>query len=287
MDLPPDVINPPAIVYREKTETLEEITQVQSNPFVDYQYLSKICQNKIWLLRRLVKFAPCVRDDYSAIPQLKNQQVLYLSNHKSHFDYIQQMYDFWYLNLPIPRIVGRENVFIPGLRKAWEKCGAIKIPFDSMKKVNLRKVRETITETIAAGASILNYPSGGRNYDGKIGDFNKRGIIDFVYTAARKLNKDVIVQPIYITYIPHTIEKNYFPILSKLKGRFGNIPYIITDLFAFGLRFLNPKGIIFRAFGEPFSLLDCKNKHEICRLTQKKIEAVEHLYYNKLANWPD
>ncbi len=279
MDAPPP--EPPAIIY-EEPQTLEQ--KVQS-PFIDEQYLSQTCENWHWLIRRFVKHA-VIRDDYNANQQLKNKQVLYVSNHKSHFDYLQQMYDFWKFGYPLPRILGRENVFIPHLGKVWKKCGAIEIPFNSSDRKSIRELRDTTHKTIEAGGSLLDYPGAGRNYEDQIGEFNKKGMIEFAFQAARRLGIDLQVEPLYITYRPYPIEKRFFPLLKKLKGRFFNIPYIATDLVAFALAGIKPSGLVFHALGEPFNILDCKNKHEVTEEARNRIIQMEKQYYDRLASWP-
>ena len=96
--------------------------------------------------------------------------------------------------------------------------------------------------------------------------------------VAKKEGIDILVSPQYIAYEP-TIEANFFPALQYFKERGQLIRYQLTDLFAFALRFLPPaRGSVTHIFGEPFPLLDCENKREVCKRARTSILEMHETY---------
>lgn len=241
----------------------------------DSNYFNAICERLPVISRRLVKKSIIKNQDEAE--KLKGNQVLYLSNHRSHFDYIQQIHNFWHLGLPIPKVAARENVFIPVLGEVWRKCGAFKLPLRKMSPEEAHLMREYLEHLITTNSSVLIYPEGGRSYTGEIKSF-KSGGIGAVLHVAKKEGIDMFVSPQYIAYEP-TIEANFFPRLQHYKERSQLIRYQLTDLFAFALRLIPPaRGSVTHTFGEPFPLLDCENKKEVCERARSSILEMHETY---------
>lgn len=240
----------------------------------DVEFFDRACREKGHWLRRLVKNLIIINAKVSE--QLQGKQVLYISNHRSHFDYLQQMYLFRQYRFPIPRIAARENVFIPLFAEFFKKCGAFKMP---IRKMNLEEARSMDSylekEIILSRDSCLDYAEGGRSNPGEIRTFKTGGIKVF-HRVAKDKGIDITILPIYIDY-DYAIEDRVLPLTRFLKPR-SQVLYKLTDLTAFAIRLLYTQGTVLNAFGEPFSILECKKREKVCERARTSILEMQAKY---------
>ena len=249
------------------------------------QYANQLCPNNEHQLKRFVKHS-VINAREKDLDEIRNKQVLYVSNHRSHFDYLQQCYNIWSLNLPWPSTLARANVFIPYFGKVWENCGAIKIPFNAKGGRELKYLKKIIRHTVKEGKSILDYAPSGRDY-GDIYKLFDRGAVDFTLQAARELDLEVMLMPMYINYSnSQALEHPFFPTLNRVKGKHRNIPYVVADLAAFVSALFYPKQLVFHAFGEPFSLIECKTGKEAAQKAYESVMQLHKKFSDKISNWP-
>ena len=245
----------------------------------DPQFFDRKCRNWGWFLRRLVKKSSI--ENRENAEQIRDKQVLYLSNHLSHYDYLIQMYTLWSLALPIPRIAARENVFTPSLGKLWKKCGAFRLPFEAINREKARNLKAHIKEIVDSGASIMVYPEGGRSYDGRLKPLHL-GIIKYVFESAAKKGIPMLVAPQHIAY-SSVIEAPYFDEIRKHKELRNLKAYLKTDFRAFRHRFmqnLSPfaSNSVTHTFGEPFPLHECTHPREVAERARASILEMHETY---------
>ncbi|MEK6822909.1 MAG: 1-acyl-sn-glycerol-3-phosphate acyltransferase, partial [Nanoarchaeota archaeon] len=203
----------PCLKEGELTPT-QRTTLKNIMPAYDAAYLREVCERRGHILRTLIKNS-VVKDDEATLYAIKGRQALHLSNHLSHFDYLQQLYTIRERGCDPPRIGGRSSVFIPSLEEAWKKCGAFKLPSHHMGAQDARIMMLLLRGIVASGQSILLYPEGGRSYDGKLKEF-KTGGVGAIHRAAQDFDKDMVVVPHYLWYDVR-VEDPAWPLLDACK----------------------------------------------------------------------
>ena len=237
----------------------------------DPEYCRGVCRRRTWLLRHMLGERE-IRDPHDTIQALRKTQFIGESNHLSHGDYPILALNLYELGIDFTAITGRENVFIPYLRKVFEKFGPIKIPIkdsetNGLNKTELRAIDDAIRRKMSEGRNIHNFAEGGRMYDSRLGEFEKV-ISHFAVKAAKDLKLDVLVSPQLFWWEPSQIERPYFPTLERWKHRWHNLPYVGIDLFAFGKAYIEglfslPERKVIHVFGRTFPIRECKNGAEL------------------------
>ena len=145
--------------------------------------------NKIIKFLRMPKwfFGNIIVEGVENVNEVKDKQLIYMSNHVSLADFLVQGHVFWKYALPIPRILAGENLnrFLVG--RFFKKCGAIFIDRNSKDKSYWRVEDEEIKNILSNKENLLIYPEGTRN--DKLSEKLKTGslgqLIDFVFNDER------------------------------------------------------------------------------------------------------
>jgi len=216
--------------------------------------------------------------------KIRDKQVVYLSNHLSHMDYILYGYTFIKNSLPYPRFIAGVNLdFFPFNRffpfKNWGAC------FIDRKKISMngRYRREkkieylngidlAIKNFLLNGDSLLQFPEGGRSYSGEVMEKIKTGILSSILDIAKE--RELYGVDIAINY-DKRVEEGFFDRLKKAHDKrniFGKWEYYFWDFYAFFIKrpLLKNKGNAYMNFGKPY-LIDFKNKKQFADFLQNDI----------------
>src|SRR3989344_1676164 len=110
MDLPPEILNPPAIIYQEQqtnTRLYAALEAIVSE--FDDEYYDRVKEKVEYILHSTIPNA-YKYDDFNAVQKLKGKQIAHVSTHYSHRDYIQQLFNFHNWGFRKTVILGRANV---------------------------------------------------------------------------------------------------------------------------------------------------------------------------------
>ncbi len=269
---------------------LEELTRGY-NP----RFFNELCRKGEWVLRRLVQDS-IVTDKYGTFRSLAEnpRQALHLSNHRSQYDPLQQLFTFWKYRVTIPRIAADKHAFLPGIGRIWRLCGAFELPTVRNDINALRSLYYIFDRLVKAGESIFMYPEGSRSTDGSLKEF-QRVAIRIIHHRVQAHKKEVIVVPHYITY-DHPIEEKYFPYLfperfpATKRKLLSPAQRQRVELYAFTNRFVQglvaPQGVVLHAIGKSFSLSECENEEAVCKHAYNAIDTMRQDYKGKLEYWP-
>jgi len=262
MDLPQE---PPAIIYQQ--ETLEQKAQAPYNS----PYFDRLCRNWGHALRWFIYHNIIPGKSRPNIEKLKGKQVLHSSNHLSWADVMFVPYNHWQLGLDETIKIGRANTKgIPHVGNAFTKNLFLTVPY----KMNLQQGRPYIREIHSAldkGLGFTIWAEGTRSRDGEMKELQV-GTLRIMHQHAVNQGIDLIVSPEAVVY-DEVIEKPFFWLADFFKNYTrttgGKWCYEKADILPFATRFLKNRlynkegGTIIHAFGEPFSIHDCKNEIEL------------------------
>lgn len=306
MDLPPELLNPPACVYQipgelQANARLDAALEKIVSEFDD-EYYDQIKEKVEYILKFTIPDAYRY-DDFNAVEKLKGKQIAHISTHYSHRDYIQQLFNFHEWGFPKTVILGRANVSSKVFKSlinyiinknqpekkefSLKKFRMVNVPSDLSDPVQRRELATNIQAVVYGGYDIFNYAGSGRNRNQtEVGEFATAGF-GITFNAAKKFKKDMYLLPQYFGY-DHPIEESFFPIVDKVKKRFPEA-YPAIDAITFGLAWLSrsirPRGAVVHALGEPFPLSDFKKSEDALAEAHKRITLLKRIYRPKIENW--
>ena len=190
--------------------------------------------------------------------------VIYLPNHRSHYDYLVLGYMFWEQGMKIPRFAAGENLFFWPFDNLWRKLGAYAVDRGNMDWNYRKTMVEYVTHLVVdEKCDQIDFVGGGRSYTGRLQE-PKLGLLGVVWKASQQIQENVVGQPVFLDYDPGVIEEKYFEALKKFKYSNQYWAYVGLDLYAFFKQFIWPKEIkLSIEFGDPFSIKKCKSKKEL------------------------
>jgi len=217
---------------------------------------------------------------------LSEQPVIFVSNHRSHLDYIIEPWVTYTQADTMPQIVAGDNLFTPTTRLFLNRYGSIdfravgSITINRKDYVNdpnyTRAFDEQAARLYAEGNSLLLYGDNGRQEKGKfkfgLRPIDKKGLLKIPPIAA-EMGKTLVV-PISISYdmTPET-EKTHALIKNKkeratkkgLARQRAILEYYATDFYQIFGRFLfqRPHGEVHVNFGDPMEINPAQTSVEL------------------------
>lgn len=196
-----------------------------------------------------------------------NLTIIYASDHKSELDYFLLARMFHDEPVRIPRILGGNNLLIPGISKDllpfvnsslidFRRSGMISIDRKEYEKHTAYKdVFDDYMYDFFGneGSDLLFFPGGGRSYDGRLKRL-KLGIMKMVFNAQQRFDREYVIVPVSLSY-DRVAEDWAFPDQKRIKKR-KNIIYhkmaFIADIITGIKHWWNePKGQVHVDFGDP------------------------------------
>ena len=227
-----------------------------------------------------------------SVVEVKNKQLFYVSNHVSMADFLMQTYVFWKHKLPRPRFIAGENLNYFPLKHVWKKCGAISVDRKERDRDYWQVFQEEVKRCLRESKSLLDYPEGGRNYEGKGLKKFKTGIFGFVADIVKN-GQEIWGVPIKSSY-DRRVEEEVLDSVAKhkekrdmhrrngnpLRAKIHDLAYYHLDFFlAYPKRFFEKnKGNCYLEFGEPFPIRDYletregRDKVELAKKFREELE---------------
>ncbi|MBW2993275.1 1-acyl-sn-glycerol-3-phosphate acyltransferase [Candidatus Woesearchaeota archaeon] len=186
-----------------------------------------------------------------------NSVLIYVSSHKSHFDYMIIPYHLRKEGIKIPAITAGDNLFIGPLGWILRRLKAIKLERGNGESLNhfLDYIKNKLVPKKEPLLIFPEYTRGknreiktGRSYTGTLNKFAPNFLSPLV--ASLEKNPEIFIIPTSVSYsrIP---EDALFSKLGRIKSRnkflFKDIPHIFMQCFA-------RKGTYQLNFGEPIQL---------------------------------
>ncbi|GAA5851497.1 hypothetical protein JCM8547_001112 [Rhodosporidiobolus lusitaniae] len=178
----------------------------------------------------------------------KKQSLLILPCHKSHIDYLTISWLFFRLGLSLPHIVAGENLNLPVVGPALQKCGAffIRRSFGD-DPLYSTVVKEYVEGLLEAGMNIECFIEGSRSRTGKLLP-PKLGILKYVLEALESgRTEDVWICPISLQYDKVIETESYINELlgspkekESLSGLLLNTRVVQLQLGRIDVRFREP-----------------------------------------------
>jgi glycerol-3-phosphate O-acyltransferase len=195
-----------------------------------------------------------------------NLTVIYAADHKSELDYFLLARMFHDEPVRIPRILGGNNLLIPGISKDllpfvnsslidFRRSGMISIDRKAYKHAAYKQAFDNYMYDFFENecADLLFFPGGGRSYDGRLKRL-KEGIIRMIFNSQERFDQNYVIVPISLSY-DRVAEDWSFPDQKKIKKR-KNIIYhkiaFVADIITGIKHWWNePKGHVHVDFGDP------------------------------------
>lgn len=275
------------VKFLEKVERqqkcIDKIKEYEKRMTHKYSYA--YYKNRALMFRRLKTpkwfFDKIVVKGEENVREVKDKQLLYVSNHTSLADFLVQGYVFWDYGLPIPRFLAGENLNRLVLGSFFRKCGAIFIDRNEKDRLYWNFEDNYIKERLLSRENLLVYPEGARK--DSLSEKLKTGTLGQLIYAVKNRG-DVFVVPIHIYYDKRIEEwvidkgrenkerrdnllkisrrlraegKNLAAKIIELKAEIRDKIYFHLDLFAYFVRlFDKQKGNAYVYFGKAFSLIE-------------------------------
>jgi 1-acyl-sn-glycerol-3-phosphate acyltransferase len=208
------------------------------------------------------------------LKKVKGKQILFLSNHKSHFDYIAIPFALNEIGINHPAIIAGNNLDNFLLRGIISKeTGAIFIDRRKISKIQEGKIERdslarNLKSIIEEKNNLLIFPEGGRNGSNQIMNPYKTGILRKYFSLIKK--EKVYLINIALDYSPQTIEKPFLKIVNLFKGKFYPA-YFGADLLAFLSQPFRKKPEMKISFGKAINTNYFRDLNEIADYSKKNI----------------
>lgn len=189
----------------------------------------------------------------------QNHEMVYLSSHRSHADYLLVSYVLYQAGLVPPHIAAGVNLNFWPVGGLLRRAGAFYIRRSfSGDRLYTAVFRAYVDSLIARGYSISFYPEGGRSRTGRL-LAPKTGMLGMVVESAlRQRTRKVALVPIFITYDKVWELGSYF---KELRGG-GKKKESAADLLKAGKLLTKSFGKVHISFGEPLQLQEYADKHQ-------------------------
>jgi len=191
----------------------------------------------------------------------KDSALVYVSSHKSHFDYWIIPFHLCQRNLKVPAIASGDNLFISVIGWYFRKLKAIKLKRGADAE-DLRQFFNYIKEVLIPEKEPLlffpEYSRGknrkiktGRSYDGKLHNFAPNFLNPLIEAKKCNNHAQIYVVPTAVSY-SRVPEDTSFPYLGRSKSRnkfiFKDLPHIFAQLL------FNSRASYQLNFGEPIPI---------------------------------
>lgn len=188
----------------------------------------------------------------------QDHEILYLSSHRSHADYLLISYVLYQAGMVPPHIAAGVNLNFWPVGGLLRRCGAFYIRRSfSGDKLYAAVFRAYVDGLIARGYSISFYPEGGRSRTGRLLS-PKTGMLGMVAESAlRQATRKVALVPIYIGYDKVWELNSYFKELRGGKKQKESAQALLKA----GKLLSKSYGKVHINFGEPIELEDYADKH--------------------------
>ena len=179
--------------------------------------------------------------------------VVFVSNHRSHMDYLILSYIFYHHKIPMPHICAGSNLSFWPLGPIFRKSGGffIRRSYEG-NKLYAAAIQAYIEEMIREKSVLEFFIEGGRSRTGKLLP-PKMGVLSaIVQSWLQQASEDILLVPTSITYESILEEKSYLQEqagASKKKESF-------RDLFHLQKHLRKRKGKVYLQFGDPVSIKD-------------------------------
>lgn len=201
----------------------------------------------------------------------KDSRTIYMSNHRSHLDYLILGVVLHENKYKPPAIGAGNNMFVWMLGNYIKKLKAFPIKRTNdefkTKKDKLKDLEElhdyVKNDLILKGEDILLFPEGGRSYNGKMGKIGGGQMIFIrsILDAQDGLEEPINIVPVGIKY-DFVQENAFFPLLKKsrkMKNKtMSKILYYGADLSAFAVGMVKGafgiKSNVYVNFGKPIDV---------------------------------
>ncbi len=208
---------------------------------------------------------------------IAGKPVVFVSNHRSHMDYLILSYIFYRHQIPMPHICAGTNLNFWPLGPIFRKSGAffIRRSYEG-NKLYAYAVQAYMEEMIREKSCLEFFIEGGRSRTGKMLP-PKMGILSAIVQSHLKgADEDLLLVPTSVNYESVLEEKNY---MNEQRGA-SKKKESFWDLFSLKQYLKSKKGKVYIDFGDPLSLKDFLRK-ETFKSTDKKEQTKETI--NELA----
>jgi glycerol-3-phosphate O-acyltransferase len=192
---------------------------------------------------------------------VRNNRVVYASNHKSHTDYLVQPLVLDDNGIRPPKIAAGINLFSGPLGLIHRHVtGAIPIRRNTKDPVYLLTLKAYISE-ILKSHDLFFYPEGGRSYSGELKPA-KTGLIHAALSAGRP---DLLVIPTSIAY--DLVLEDHVLSRQKVKKRQRPFAREVAELVRYAVGYRSRS---FTTFGAPIAVgaIDASSRRDVLELTR-------------------
>jgi glycerol-3-phosphate O-acyltransferase len=203
---------------------------------------------------------------------VKAGRVIYVSNHKSHTDYLVQLVAVDDLGLRPPLIAAGINMFGGPLGLLHRHVtGAIPIRRNTKDPVYLMTLKAYVAEVLRR-KDLFFYPEGGRSYSGEIKPM-KTGLL---HASLQAEVPGVVMVPVAIAY-DLVLEDRMLASQGGVKRRQRPFGREFAEMMTMAVGY---KSRAFVTFGEPIALEDYQAdaRRDVVELSHRTKSALERLY---------
>lgn len=220
----------------------------------------------------------------------KGVRIVYVSNHRSHLDYLIIPLLLHMNGHEPPAVLAGSNLMrIPLLGRWFERVKGIPVERHRARDRNyIHNFAESI-RTAVQRTDILLFIEGGRSYTGSIKG-PKTATLDAVVNAQKEMEMQIHVQPVAISY-NIVVDQRGFDRLEAAKqwkdkgGRFqqavGGAGYYFWDGLSFFLEAYKPHGEVHISFAEPFQIeRNEENGQAKRKIAAEATKRIKNVYLN-------
>ncbi len=198
--------------------------------------------------------------------------VVFVSNHRSHMDYLILSYVFYRHKIPMPHVCAGANLSFWPLGPIFRKSGGffIRRSYEG-NKLYAAAIQAYMEEMLRENSCLEFFIEGGRSRTGKLLP-PKMGILSaIVQSWLQQASDDIILVPTSITYESILEEKSYLEEQTGISKKKESI----RDLFHLQKYLRKRKGKVYLQFGDSISVKDFSGTTDL----KDKKEKVRQLAY--------
>ena len=206
-----------------------------------------------------------------ALAATRSHRVIYVSNHKSHMDYLVEPLVLDDYGVRPPVIAAGINLFNGAMGFLNRHVtGAIPIRRDSRDPAYLATLRAYVAELVQRHDLFL-YLEGGRSYSGEFKRF-KTGLLQAVVQARRP---DIVIVPVAVSY--DLVLEDQALARQRVKRRQRYFATEVAEMVRYAMGYVSRA---FVTFGQPIPLatVDPESRRDLVTLTRHTRHAIGQLY---------
>lgn len=199
--------------------------------------------------------------------------LVFLSNHRSMFDFLVQGVKFEENGISPPRYAAGKNLFKGVLGDIFRKWGAVAMDREQKSPLYIQTELAIFTQYLLDGANLLIYPEAGRSYTGSFKKL-KRGMLQSVINAHEKnpgLKYKIVTATISYDRVAEDVQLVSSEERKQMRG--GVIRKGLKDQFLDAARvapvYWAKCGNAYLTFGEPFCLEELEGNNKRGALIEK------------------